>query len=411
MKKYFVVLLSLVLITPFFVSAVQEAQKMTLEQKGEFKSVLHIDANDFAVPTIIDVPISFDDGVVEDVAVVDEQDNIIPHIIVGSSTKRTLEFSAKDSFEMDTTSNIVDDNLNTFVEYPFVEGKNEEGEYIISTMSTCADHCEYLQVKIAQMSEKNVVEIDVYSSEMFYSDSFTLFFDKHISYPTNIRVATIDEAGNEKIIVPEKAFNQRAIIFPEEYADHYRIKLKYDHPLRINEIIFSDTKPPTTSQKFVRFIAKPGESYDIYYNTKTPVKMYAGEMPKLNIQKEANIISVKPSKNNLLYKKADTDGDGIVDNADNCVKVSNIDQQDLDKNGVGDACEDFDKDGVINTKDNCPDVPNHYQKDEDVDGIGDVCDGEESRFMEKYPWISYVVLAIVFVVVAGLIIKTLRNEE
>jgi hypothetical protein len=100
-----------------------------------------------------------------------------------------------------------------------------------------------------------------------------------------------------------------------------------------------------------------------------------------------------------------------VDNADNCVKVGNADQQDLDKNGVGDACEDFDKDGVINTKDNCPDMPNRYQKDEDVDGIGDVCDGEESRFMEKYPWIPYVVLAIVFVVVAGLIIKTLRNEE
>jgi MBG domain-containing protein/thrombospondin type 3 repeat protein len=35
----------------------------------------------------------------------------------------------------------------------------------------------------------------------------------------------------------------------------------------------------------------------------------------------------------------DSDGDGIPDNADNCVSVPNADQADSDRNGVGDACE------------------------------------------------------------------------
>ncbi len=35
----------------------------------------------------------------------------------------------------------------------------------------------------------------------------------------------------------------------------------------------------------------------------------------------------------------DSDGDGVADNADNCVSVPNPDQADSDHNGVGDACE------------------------------------------------------------------------
>ncbi|MEE8418027.1 MAG: S8 family serine peptidase [candidate division Zixibacteria bacterium] len=64
--------------------------------------------------------------------------------------------------------------------------------------------------------------------------------------------------------------------------------------------------------------------------------------------------------NALTY--ADTDGDGIFDQCDNCLFASNFDQADSDDDGIGNAC------------DNCPDDANSSQDDVDGDGVGDLCD-------------------------------------
>ena len=89
----------------------------------------------------------------------------------------------------------------------------------------------------------------------------------------------------------------------------------------------------------------------------------------------------------------DGDGDGWVDQMDNCPEKENIGQLDLDNDDIGDACDiDEDGDGVANPTDNCPrDIPiwtstaiNDYDQDgchdsltdfdDDEDGVGDADD-------------------------------------
>ncbi len=66
--------------------------------------------------------------------------------------------------------------------------------------------------------------------------------------------------------------------------------------------------------------------------------------------------------NTACTKPPDADGDGVLDDVDNCPKVANKDQADSDKDSLGDVC------------DNCKLLANPDQKDEDGDGSGDVCD-------------------------------------
>ncbi|MEE2652189.1 MAG: thrombospondin type 3 repeat-containing protein [Pseudomonadota bacterium] len=83
----------------------------------------------------------------------------------------------------------------------------------------------------------------------------------------------------------------------------------------------------------------------------------------------------------------DTDGDGIVDDDDNCPLVTNGDQADLDEDQQGDVCDDDrDGDGVINADDAFPDdrteavdtdddgTGNNADTDDDGDGVADAND-------------------------------------
>ncbi len=259
-----------------------------------------------------------------------------------------------------------------------------------------------------QNMQKSEIVLNIEPESSF--DAIKIILDKNVSLPNYV---LIYDTNNAQTLLARSPELSNIIKFPETKTGQIAIRFEHIQPLRISELEII-SKKSELAKKRLRFLAEPGNSYRIfaaqdYYE---PIKY--SEAPDLYSDKDVIKLDIKPAfKENPFFKELDSDNDGILDKNDNCVNLPNPKQEDLNQNGRGDACDDFDKDGVINSRDNCPSEPNYAQTDSDRDGIGDACDKEESRILEKYPWLIWLgvgLVVLMFLAMATVIIKKKPEE-
>ncbi len=169
------------------------------------------------------------------------------------------------------------------------------------------------------------------------------------------------------------------------------------------------------------FGSNTGDWYDDMFNSQSPPKelgfgaknrgggqFYKGRLDEAGFWNrtlnDTEISQLYNNGNGISYS-SDLDNDGIFDGNDNCLNISNPDQNDSDSDNIGDACDncllvanqnqadsdsdslgdscdicpldfnnDIDSHGVCGNIDNCIPFPNPDQNNSDLDAFGDVCD-------------------------------------
>ena len=93
----------------------------------------------------------------------------------------------------------------------------------------------------------------------------------------------------------------------------------------LNGKLVTTSQSPTYGQEFALFVFGRDRRLDEFFK---------GSLDEIRIYNR----ELLPTEVSLLYA-LDTDGDGVLDNQDNCVNIANPSQADCDNDGIGDACE------------------------------------------------------------------------
>lgn len=251
------------------------------------------------------------------------------------------------------------------------------------------------------------IQMVIAASQPVIASGLTLLLDNHVALPTSVGIRAV-VGGAERIVVADRRVDQTTVRFPRTESAYWTITLTFAQPLRVAELRLMEENVTSIRAYHLRFLARPGRAYRVYFDPDRNANPPVGEAGNLALNDEVLVLPPLQTQSNPQYRMADVDGDGIADARDNCVEVSNRDQKDVNHNGRGDACDDFDRDGVFNNKDNCPDNANRSQADTDGDGAGDACDEEESRITERLPWLPWVGIGFAALVVIILLIMTAR---
>lgn len=267
---------------------------------------------------------------------------------------------------------------------------------------------------------QGTTEILLQSATDIEAEALNFILERNVILPATIEISTQDESGNQNIVLARTFMNSKQINFIPTVGNIWLIKLTYNQPLKINELELVQTDKTQNIKRGLRFLAQPNASYTIYKDSAREMGSFFKDENNLQSDSGVMYLPVSTFTNNPNFIESDQDNDGLSDEIDNCVLVTNPDQIDINRNGTGDACEDWDRDNHQNFQDNCPDLFNSDQRDIDDDGIGDKCDDEESRLTEKYTWVPWVgmgfatlVILVLFVLISRrpVVIKSDTDKE
>jgi len=374
-------LLSLFLIFNYAIAANAQGT----QQQGVISSVISafrmykdIDNISINAPTVIELPFASDFIERFDFAVLDKTTNTFePYYFKQETLMNEIPVSVSTVPFTGSADRMIDKDTRTYAD--FILPENARGQ----------------------------VQITLSSASPITSSILTVLLDNNVALPTTVEIRALVN-GQNRIVVASRRMDGQTIRFPQTMSSRWQVTFTYGQPLRISELRLNQDNAVKSNTRAIRFLAQPSHSYRIYFDPDRSIRAPVGESGNLVSAQDILVVQAAPSQNNPNYIIADTDSDGVPDISDNCVSVSNTDQQDINNNGRGDACDDFDQDDVINSKDNCPDNPNRDQRDRDSDGVGDVCDNEESRITERYPWIPWVGIGFAAVVLIILLALTAR---
>ncbi|MBU0722842.1 thrombospondin type 3 repeat-containing protein [Patescibacteria group bacterium] len=368
------------------VNAQELAQNSNSLIIGAYRSYKDVDDFFIQVPTAVEIP--FANEFIErlDFAVLDVTTNSFePYFFIKETTSNKIPVSVKTNPVVYNTGSMIDDKMNTNTDFLLPEDTQGRIQIILTSVKPIT------------------------------SSVLTTLLADNVALPSTIEIRAL-VGGQNRIIVANKKMDQPTIRFPQTVSGQWTITFSFGQPLRISELRLLQENMVTTRKRAIRFLAQPEHTYRIYFNPDRSVIASVGEAGNLLGLEDKEIILLfsGSSQNNPNYIIADVDKDGVADSHDNCVSISNPEQQDINNNGRGDKCDDFDHDGLINSRDNCPNQPNRNQLDTDSDGIGDVCDTEESRITEQHKWIPWVGIsfaALVLIIFFILTAKSIRKPE
>lgn len=329
-----------------------------------FRSMKMIVFNQISIPTIVEFPITSEE-VGQQPFVLHEVGSDKPvHYLVKTIEGKPPVSISTGSATVDL-SDMHDNNISTYFERPAVESTNSSVFFYKSALPIT-------------------------------SSSLRITLSPNAYEPETVSIYNYIGPGNSNVVVSQVPFSN-VIYFPENTSGNWQIVITHKQPLRIAEMELIAQNKIVQEYSVLRFLAIPNETYRMYLDPDRTVNLPYIEFVSLD-DPVSNIlrISEPQSRLNDMYRKADIDSDGIADEIDNCPSMANANQEDINKNTIGDACEDFDRDGILNGRDNCPNNPNINQRDGDSDGYGDVCDPEESRLTERIWWLPWLGIVVGF---------------